>query len=192
MKIPQPIVNTAATGITTAANLFWQQSVMIMMPWIFVILAAVIADLASGWYKSKRLSVHFAWSTAIRETLGKIVVYAAAVMTFAIFDVAAEGDATIAKWLSILVAGVEIGSVISNILAPHGIRLSLKAIVKLILKKSPLAIGDDEADEIIKTAIREDAKWNKRKYTGDGNIDNRPVNKILDDETGKVTYQFNQ
>jgi hypothetical protein len=192
MKIPQPIVITAASGMTAAANLFWQQSVMIMMPWVFAILAAVIADLASGWYKSKRLGVHFAWSTAIRETLGKMVVYVAAVMTFAMFDVAAEGDATIAKWLSIFVASVEIGSVISNILAPHGIRLSLKAILKIILKKSPLGIGDEEADEIIKIAKRENSKWNTPKFSSDRSIGNRPANKILDEETGKITYVYDE
>lgn len=189
MKIPQPVVMTVSSGITTAVALFWEKSVVIMIPWLLSILAAVIADLASGRYKAKRLGIHFAWSTAFRETLGKITVYYGFVMAAAMFDVAAEGNATIAKWLCIFVSAIEIGSVLSNILAPHGIKLSLKAILKLILKKSPLGIDDEAADEIVKTARRENQKWNKAKYASESSLANRPFNRIYDEDTGKVTYE---
>ena len=181
-----------SSGITTLIATFWQKSVEVMLPWLFVIVAAVMADLASGHYKAKRLGIHFAWSTALRETFGKMVVYVAFVMTAAMFDVAAEGEATIAKWLCIFVSAIEIGSFLSNILAPHGIKLSLKAILKLILKKSPLGIGDEEADEIVKVARRENAKWNKSRYASERSLSSRPINRIYDtvydEETGKVTY----
>lgn len=192
MRIPKPVVFATSSGLTTAVSMFWQEAVVIMLPWLMVVCAAVIGDLASGHYKASRLGVHFAWSTALRETLGKLVVYAAAVMTFAMFDVASDGNAVIAKWLSVFVSSIEIGSMISNLLAPHGIKLSLKAVLKLLLKKSPFGIDDEAADEIIRVARREDAKWNKRKYTGDENIDKRPPNRILDDETGKVTYLWEE
>ena len=52
---------------------------------------------------------------------------------------------------------------LSNILKPSGVQVSLKAVLKMILKRSPLAIGDEEADEIIRTAKREDRKWNRAK-----------------------------
>lgn len=196
MRIPQPIVMVASSGVTTLAGIFWQHSVQIMLPWLFVVGSAVVADLASGKYKSGRLGIHFQWSTAVRESFGKLIVYAAAVMTFAMFDVAAEGDATLAKWLSIFISAVEIGSVISNILICHGIRLSLKAILKLVLKKSPFGIDDDAADEIIKTARREDKKWNSAKnriFKEDEEslnaFDRIPYRIIRDEETGKVTYE---
>lgn len=196
MKIPQPIVVMASSGITTMVSIFWQQTVEIMLPWLFVIVSAVIADLASGYYKSKRLGVHFAWSTAIRESLGKIVVYAAAVMSFAMFDVASKGNATIAKWLCIFISAVEIGSVVSNILICHGIKLSLKAILKLVLKKSPFGIDDEAADEIIKAARREDRKWNRlknRKFKEDEetlHAFRQPmIERIVDEDTGKITYE---
>ena len=76
---------------------------------------------------------------------------------------------------------VEGGSVISNILIPYGIRLSPKAIVKFFLKKSPLGVSDDEADAFFKMVKKENDKWNKRKYTGDQNIENRPPNPLFDD-----------
>ena len=191
MKIPQPIVLMVSSGYVSVVTLFWEQSVVIMLPWLFVVFGAVLADLASGKYKSGRLGIHFAWSTAIRESMGKLVVYSAAIMTFAMFDVAAKGNTNIAKWLSIFLSSVEIGSVIGNVLICHGIKLSLKAFLKLILKKSPFGIDDEAADEIIKVARREDAKWNKRKYSGDSGIEKRPVNKILDDEHNKINFEYN-
>lgn len=180
---------TVSSGITTAVALFWEKSVVIMIPWLLSILASVIADLASGRYKARRLGIHFAWSTAFRESIGKLTVYFGFIMAAAMFDVAAEGNATIAKWLCIFVSAVEIGSVVSNILAPHGIKLSLKAILKFILKKSPFGIDDEAADEIIKTARRENAKWNKSRYASESSLAKRPFNKIYDEETGKTTYE---
>ena len=180
MKIPQPIVMMASGGVTTSATLFLQNSLEVMVPWFFTLFAFVLADLAGGYYKAHKLSVHFAWSTAIRESIGKIVVYTSGVLAFAMVDVAASGSLLIAKWCCLLLCLVEGGSFISNLLAPHGIKLSLKGLLKLLLKKSPLGIGDEEADEIIKVARREDQKWNRRKYTGD-NIE-RAKNPILDDD----------
>jgi len=202
MKIPKPIVLTTSSGITTALGVFWQNSVQIMLPWLAVVVSAVIADLASGHYKAGRLGVHFAWSTAFRETAGKFVVYAAFVMTAALFDVAVNGNATVAKWMCVLVASVEIGSVLSNILICHGIKLSLKAIIKFILKKSPFGIDDEAADEIIKTARREDIKWNKPKsrkfkeseeslYAFDRVEFDKVVGSHYDEETGKIVYDHN-
>ena len=202
MRIPKPIVLATSSGLASLISVFWQQSVEVMLPWLLVVVAAVLADLASGHYKADRLGIHFAWSTAIRESLGKIVVYGSAVMLFAMFDVAVKGDAMIAKWLCIFVSTVEIGSVFGNILICHGIKLSLKAIIKFILKKSPFGIDDEAADEIIKTARREDIKWNKpksRKFKEDEQslyaFDRVDYDKVVgshyDEETGKIVYDHN-
>lgn len=198
MKIPQPVILATSSGITSLISVFWQQSVEVMLPWLMVIISAVIADLASGHYKAGRLGIHFAWSTAFRESFGKIVVYVAFVMTAAMFDVAIKGNALIAKWLCIFVSAVEIGSVLSNILICHGVKLSLKAILKFILKKSPFGIDDETADEIIKVARREDKKWNKAK-TRKFKEDEEPLNafvksaitKEVDEDTGKTVYHHN-
>ena len=205
MRIPKPVVLAISSGLSSLIGVFWQQSVEVMLPWLLVIIAAVLADLASGHYKAGRLGIHFAWSTAIRESLGKIVVYESAVMLFAMFDVAVKGNALIAKWLCIFVSAVEIGSVFSNILICHGIKLSLKAILKFILKKSPFGIDDEAADEIIKTARREDKKWNKRqtrKFKEDeeslyafSREDGQQYDKVVgvhyDEENNKIVYDHN-
>ena len=189
MKIPQPIVMTASGGVTASATIFLQNSIEVMVPWFFTLFAFVLADLAGGYYKAHKLLVHFAWSTAIRESLGKVTVYTAGVLAFAMVDVAASGSMAIAKWCCLLLCVVEGGSFVSNLLAPHGIKLSLKSILKILLKRSPLGIGDDEADEIVKTARRENAKWNKRRYTGDEKLKNRPKNPIYDDYNDREWFE---
>lgn len=181
MKIPEPIVMMASGGVTSIAGLYLQQSVEVMTPWLMATFAVIIADLVAGIRKSHLLGVHVSPSTAFRETMGKVVVYFAFVMTAALVDVAAQGNLKIAKWCCLFIMTVEGGSVASNILKPSGVTISLKGLLKLLLKRSPLGIGDEEADEIIKTARREDRKWNSRKYSGDRNIDKRPKNVILDD-----------
>ena len=198
MKIPQPVVLATSSGLASLVGVFWHQSVEVMLPWLLVVVAAVIADLASGHYKASRLGIHFAWSTAIRESLGKIVVYGSAVMLFAMFDVAVKGNELIAKWLCIFVSTVEIGSVFGNILICHGIKLSLKAILKFVLKKSPFGIDDEAADEIIRVARREDKKWNKAK-TRKFKEDEEPLNAFVrsaittetDEDTGRTVYHYN-
>ena len=181
MRIPEPVVMFASGSITTAVSLFWQQSVSLMLPWLITTFAVVLADLAAGIRKSHLLGVHVSPTTAIRETMGKAVVYFGFVMSAAMIDVAADGNMKIAKWCCLFIMVVEGGSVVSNILIPYGIRLSPKAVVKFFLKKSPLGVSDDEADAFFKMVKKENEKWNKRKYTGDQNIENRPPNPLFDD-----------
>lgn len=181
MRIPEPVVMLASGGITAVANLFWQQSINVMLPWLITTFVVILADLAAGIRKSHLLHVHVSPTTAIRETMGKAVVYFGFVMSAAMLDVAAEGNMKIAKWCCLFIMVVEGGSVVSNILIPYGIRLSPKAVIKFFLKKSPLGISDDDADDFFKQVRKENAKWNQRKYTGDQNIEKRPKNPLYDD-----------
>ena len=187
MKIPQPIVMTASGGVSAAASLFMEQVVTIMMPWLITTFAVILADLAAGIRKSHLLGVHVSPSTAFRETMGKTVVYFAFVMTAAMIDVSAQGNMKIAKWCCLFIMTVEGGSVVSNILIPYGIRLSPKAVIKFFLKKSPLGVSDEDAEEFFKQVRKENAKWNQRKYSGDRNIDKRPKNPVLDEDNEKKT-----
>ena len=75
----------------------------------------------------------------------------------------------------------------SNILIPYGIRLSPKAVIKFFLKKSPLGVSDEDAEDFFKQVRKENAKWNQRKYSGDRNIDKRPKNPVLDEDNEKKT-----
>ena len=187
MKIPQPIVMMASGGVSAAASLFFEQVVTIMLPWLITTFAVILADLAAGIRKSHLLGIHVSPTTAFRETMGKTVVYFAFVMTAAMIDVSAQGNMKIAKWCCLFIMTVEGSSVVSNILIPYGIRLSPKAVIKFFLKKSPLGVSDEDAEDFFKQVRKENAKWNQRKYSGDQNIDKRPKNPALDEEDGGKT-----
>ena len=177
----------ASGGVSAAASLFMEQVVTIMMPWLITTFAVILADLAAGIRRSHLLGIHVSPTTAFRETMGKTVVYFAFVMTAAMIDVSAQGNMKIAKWCCLFIMTVEGGSVVSNILIPYGIRLSPKAVIKFFLKKSPLGVSDEDAEDFFKQVRKENAKWNQRKYSGDRNIDKRPKNPVLDEDNEKKT-----
>lgn len=149
MKINQIILMTTAGIFTPLFTAFAIDTLRVMLPWQIAMFCVIIADLIAGVRKSLKLGVHVSWSTAVRETLGKIVVYFAWTVTAAVIDVAAASDALIAKWACLIVCAIEGGSILSNILKPHGIDLSLKAILKYMLIHSPIGASPHEADEIV-------------------------------------------
>lgn len=164
MKISPTIVLTTSGVFTPVATAFLYDTIEVMLPWILAMFAIILADLASGIRKSLKLKVHVSWTTAGRETMGKIVVYLAFVLAVAMVDVAAKGESNIAKWVCLLVCAMEGGSVISNLLRPYGIEMTPKTILKMFLKRSPLAVTDEEAEELLKkTRKRENEKWNHRR-----------------------------
>lgn len=160
MRISNSLVMMTSGIFTPIAMAFIQKSINIMMPWLFVMFAVILTDLFAGLRKSHKLRIHISPTTALRETFGKTVVYFAFVMMVAMIDVAANGNTTIAKWACLVICALEGGSILSNILKPYGIIISPDGILKAFLKRTPLSIGDDEADEIVKVIEEEDKKWN--------------------------------
>lgn len=140
----------------------------VMLPWQIAMFCVILADLVAGVRKSLKLGVHVSWSTAVRETFGKMVVYFSWTSAAAVVDVAAEGNTSIVKWACLMVCAVEAGSIVSNILKPHGIELSLKAILKFFLVHSPVHADPSEADEIVNETVikqiqrREKRRWEER------------------------------
>jgi|GEM_PF-5971462 len=163
------IVLSVAAGVSPLLAALLSDTVALVIPWLLVMLAAIAADLVAGIRKSLLLHVPVSLSTAFRETVGKVLVYTSFVMTACLMDVAMKGDANVAKWLCLIVAGVEVGSVISNILKPYGISLSLQSIIRMLARRSPLGLSDEETAEIVKEdkidriREREDKKWNRRR-----------------------------
>lgn len=166
MRIPHTVTMTAAGVFTPVATMFLQDSLRTMMPWLMVMLAVVACDLAAGLRKSLKLGVHISWSMAFRETMGKMVVYVAFVMMVAMIDSAAKHSFRIAMWGSLLICAIEGGSIVSNMLKPHGIELSTKAIMRLFVSKA-MGVGASEADltddrGVDEVREREKDRWEKR------------------------------
>ena len=171
MKISNQVITTTSSVFTPVAVAFIEKTIVTMLPWLMVMFAVIITDLVSGIRKSHKLRIHISPTTALRETFGKSIVYFSFVMMVAMIDVAANGGTAIAKWACLGICALEGGSIVSNIAKPYGIIISPKGLLKLLLKRSPLGIGDEEADEIIRVRNMEDAKWNnKGKVSDDLNV----------------------
>lgn len=137
-------------AVIPTAFAFLQEALIVMVPWAITMFTVVIADLAAGLWKSYKLGIEIRFSRGLRETMGKILVYFAFVCMIACINVAIAGEFQFARWAAGIIIGIEFGSIVSNILKPHGINISLSAILKALLQKSPLPITCEEAEEIIK------------------------------------------
>lgn len=150
MKIPHNMVLFASGLIIPTAFAFLQEALVIMVPWIITMFFVVLADLAAGVWKSYKLGIELRFSRGLRETMGKLLVYFAFVCMIACINVAYKGEFQFAKWAAGLVIAIELGSIVGNLLKPHGINISLSAIIKAILQKSPLPLTCEDADAIVK------------------------------------------
>lgn len=148
-----------------------------MIPWFIAMTSVILADLVSGIWKSVKLNITVRFSKACRETMGKFIVYFAFVMMAACINVAEKGEFDWCRWVALFVIVIEFGSMASNLLKPHGINISLSAIIKAFLKHSFSELTCPELDEIVEKepieSIREEelAKqedYNKKKKNGKG------------------------
>ena len=168
MKLDNAVTQTTSGVFTPIAISFMQSSIGIMIPWLMVMFAVIITDLISGIRTSIKLGVEVSPSTAFRETMGKMVTYFAWVIMVCMIDEASESSASFAKWACMLIIVVEGGSIISNILKPHGIDISTKSVLKFFFMRSPLHPSEQEAEELIredrieKLRKKEHEKWNHK------------------------------
>lgn len=150
MRFSHNLTTAVSGAVIPTAFAFLQEALIVMVPWAITMFFIVIADLAAGLWKSYKLNVEIRFSRGLRETMGKMLVYFAFVCMIACINVALAGEFQFAKWAATIIIVIEFGSIISNLLKPHGINLSLTAIIKAFLQRSPLPITCEEADEIIK------------------------------------------
>lgn len=128
---------------------FLREALILMIPWFITMFFVILADLAAGIWKAYKLEIQIRFSKACRETMGKMLVYAAFVCMICCINVAAQDSFNYAKWAALLVIVIEGGSVIGNLLKPHGINLSLNALIKAFLTRSPAQLTCPEVDEIL-------------------------------------------
>ena len=176
MKIPHYIVILTSGIVIPTALAFLQEAVIVMVPWMITLLFVVLADLAAGLWKSYKLGIEIRVSRGLRETMGKLLVYFAFVCMVACINVAYAGEFQFAKWAAGLVIAVEFGSIIGNILKPHGINISLSAILKALLQRSPLPLTCEEADSIIQEKkLEEIIKEEQSKVDSMGTVNGKPI-----------------
>lgn len=127
-----------------------QDAIQTIIVWLLVMFAVVCCDLFAGVSKSLKTGEHISTSKAVRNTMSKLVVYFSFVLMVALLDTATEHEYHIAKWACLLICVIEMGSIISNILKPHGIDLSLRRVLAVFISKSATGLSVDEAETIFK------------------------------------------
>lgn len=168
MKIGYKMMMGACGASSIITTKYIGDGINTMLPWLVAMTAVVLTDLAAGCRKSLKLGVHVSISTAVRETMGKLVVYWSFVLMVASVEVATGHKYSIAMWGCLLVCAFEGLSIIGNILKPFGIDLSLANIIGVALQKG-LGLTKQQADQVTKADTvdkikkREEQKWNQRK-----------------------------
>ena len=163
-KIKMGVCGLSSVGTTT----FLGDGINTMIPWLVALTAVVMADLAAGCRKSLKLGVHVSVTTAVRETMGKLVVYWSFVLMVATIEVAIGHKFSVAMWGCLIICAFEGLSVLGNILKPMGIDLSLANILKVSLQRG-FGFSKQQANDVAKSETveqirqREEKKWNRRK-----------------------------
>lgn len=173
MRMPQMLILVASGVLTPLAMLFLQDTVKTMLPWVMAMFAVITCDLIAGIRKSLKLGVHVSWSLAFRETMGKMVVYFATVLMVAMIDAASEHSFKIAMWGSLFICALEGGSIVSNLLKPYGVELSVRGILRMFvsrwsgndLRDSDLVMDDEKKEEITR---RERDRWERKRKPSAG------------------------
>lgn len=188
MRIPSSIVNLTCGVFTPLAASFLQDSIATMLPWLMVMGMVVLCDLAFGVRKSIKLGVHVSVSMAIRETMGKLLVYTSFVILVCMIEVAAKHTLQVAMWSCLLICAIEGCSIIGNLLKPYGIEMSLRNVIKAFANRA-LGVDDTTADimlgkdnqvpeDVIERVRKaERARWEQRKPHSYGSEDGKAKQK---------------
>ena len=167
MKIPQPMVNLSCGVAAPMAMTFLQDSMQTMFPWLAAMTMVVLCDLAFGIRKSRKLGIHVSGSMAFRETMGKLIVYATFVIMVCFVEVAAKHSLKVALWSCLFICAIEGCSIISNMLKPYGVTISMDWIIKTAIRRVA-GLDADEAEKAIaheklqKMKDAEKARWESR------------------------------
>lgn len=188
MRIPSSIVNLTCGVFTPLAVSFLQDSIATMLPWLMVMGMVVLCDLAFGVRKSIKLGVHVSVSMAIRETMGKLLVYTSFVILVCMIEVAAKHTLQVAMWSCLLICAIEGCSIIGNLLKPYGIEMSPRNVIKAFANRA-LGVDDTTADimlgkdnqvpeDVIERVRKaERARWEQRKPHSYGSEDGKAKQK---------------
>ena len=130
-----PIVVSLSSLLGTAAAFYLQNTALQAFFWFIPCLAVIFADLVAGVRASIYRGENVRFSGAMRRTLNKCMCYASWIVCCVALN---------ERYFTSLCAYIGIGiifviegvSFVSNLLEPHGIKLSIKGILKIIGNKT--------------------------------------------------------
>lgn len=142
------ITQSIPGGFSVIASSFIMQSLEHMIPWLIVTFSVIVCDLAFGIRKSLSMGEEVRFSSAIRRTMGKTVVYFSFVCMVVMINIASGSKWDIDVYSCLLVCFIEFCSIISNILKPKGYNFNLLKALGLFGKKV-LDVEKEDMSEII-------------------------------------------
>lgn len=142
------IIHGVTATFAVAAPAFIQESLSHMVPWLIATFAVIVCDLCFGVRKSLLLKEEIRISKACRRTMGKIVTYFAFVCTVCFVEVAMGSEYGIDKWACLAVCALELGSIVSNILKPKGIKVDFRKLAALLAGRV-LHTPEEEIEDVL-------------------------------------------
>lgn len=143
------LVIAANGGFAAMASSFVMQSMESIIPWLFVMTAIICCDLFSAWWRCYKTAIRIRFSKAIRDTMAKVVIYYAFVVSACFTDVAAQMDVNISRTACLIVCCIEFSSILGNLMKVHGMEIAFNDIIKFLVRKTA-NISKEDIEEIIK------------------------------------------
>ena len=146
--LKEGVMKTIPGGFGAIASAFVVESLEHMIPWLIATCAVIMCDLACGIRCSLIMGERVRFSSAVRRTMGKMVIYYAFVVMVCMVCVAAGGDTKIDVYSCLLVCFIEGCSIISNIMKPKGYDFNVVKAIGIFGKKV-LRVDKEDLDGII-------------------------------------------
>ena len=145
-------------GFLTLAGGLVVDSLADMMIWLVVVLSIILCDFIAGSCKAVRLRENYSISTAIRRTLGKMVMYLAIIVAGVLINKATNCEYNIDKWAVFFIASIEGLSIVGNVLKFNGYNIDWVKFLKVAGKKKYGIEGEDLEGIITKRKDKEDGE----------------------------------
>lgn len=130
--------------IGTALLIYLQDAALLAFKWFIPCLALILADLVSGVHAAHYRGETVKISSALRRTLNKTMCYLVWVIAAVTLTILASSNLYVSVMMGVVVL-IEGASFVSNLLEPHGLRLSIRGLLKVVGGKT----GAQGLEEVI-------------------------------------------
>lgn len=134
-------------SVATTAVVFLQESVLNMIPYLFIALFLIIVDLYFGVKAAKKRGEKVRASRAFRRTMGKTMEYVCWVILSSSLSVAFH--TVVIEWVVLgIVMGNELLSVLTNFFELHGYKIKGLNIFKIVGDKAGIDTSDVTIEKV--------------------------------------------
>ena len=134
-------------SVATTAVVFLQESVLNMIPYLFIALFLIIVDLYFGVKAAKKMGEKVRASRAFRRTMGKTMEYVCWVILSSSLSVAFH--TVVIEWVVLgIVMGNELLSVLTNFFELHGYKIKGLNIFKIVGDKAGIDTSEVTVEKI--------------------------------------------